>query len=54
MSMLLIIYADSNVDSIKAVKACSRVYLEAYTSILMVQRERLVGTLSFTGDFIVD
>ena len=27
----------------KAVKGCSRVYLEAYTSILMVQKERLVS-----------
>lgn len=27
----------------KAVKSCSRVYLEAYTSILMVQKERLVS-----------
>jgi hypothetical protein len=29
-------------DSLQAVKACSRVYLEAYTSILMVEKERLV------------
>lgn len=28
---------------LKAVKSCSRVYLEAYTSILMVQKERLVS-----------
>jgi diphthine synthase len=27
----------------QAVKSCSRVYLEAYTSILLVQQERLVA-----------
>ena len=30
----------------KAVKGSSRVYLEAYTSILMVQKEKLVSQLS--------
>ena len=29
----------------QAVKSCSRVYLEAYTSILMVEKSRLVCTL---------
>lgn len=29
-------------DHLQAVKSSSRVYLEAYTSILMVQKERLV------------
>ena len=28
----------------QAVKGCSRVYLEAYTSILMIQKEKLVST----------
>ena len=29
----------------QAVKSCSRVYLEAYTSILMVEKSRLVCTV---------
>lgn len=29
--------------ALQAVKGCSRVYLEAYTSILMVQKEKLVS-----------
>lgn len=28
----------------QAVKSCSRIYLEAYTSILMVQKEKLVSS----------
>ncbi|KAK7691977.1 diphthine synthase [Cerrena zonata] len=32
---------DITVRGLEAVKGCSRVYLEAYTSILMVQKERL-------------
>ncbi|KAH8103469.1 Diphthine synthase [Cristinia sonorae] len=32
---------DITVRGLEAVKSCSRVYLEAYTSILMVQKERL-------------
>jgi len=32
---------DITVRGLEAVKSCSRIYLEAYTSILMVQKERL-------------
>lgn len=41
----------------QAVQRSARVYLESYTSILMVQKERLVGlfTLSYISrDFMVD
>lgn len=33
---------DITVKGLKAVKSCERIYLEAYTSILMVDKERLV------------
>ena len=35
---------DEQIHFGQAVKGCSRVYLEAYTSILMVQKEKLVST----------
>ena len=34
--------ADITVKGLEAVRTCDRIYLEAYTSILMVDRERLV------------
>jgi diphthine synthase len=34
---------DRRIPLQQAVKSCSRVYLEAYTSILLVQQERLVA-----------
>jgi len=34
---------DITLRGLEAVKKCSRIYLEAYTSILMVQKERLVS-----------
>lgn len=33
----------SELNLSQAVKGCTRVYLEAYTSILMIQKERLVS-----------
>jgi uncharacterized membrane protein len=38
---------DITVKGLDAVKSCERVYLEAYTSILMVPKEKLV-TFAFT------
>jgi diphthine synthase len=39
--------------SIQAVKKCTRVYLEAYTSILMVHQDRLVRTIiSSNGSYL--
>lgn len=35
---------DITLRGLEAVKSSTRVYLEAYTSILMVQKERLVPT----------
>lgn len=35
--------ADITVKGLQAVKSCSRVYLEAYTSILTVGKEALVS-----------
>ncbi|KAG5733838.1 hypothetical protein E4T56_gene15899, partial [Termitomyces sp. T112] len=32
---------DVTIRGLEAIKKCSRVYLEAYTSILMVQKDRL-------------
>lgn len=40
---------DITVKGLHAVKTAHRVYLEAYTSILMVDKDRLVG-LSFRRD----
>jgi len=37
---------DITVRGLEAVKSCSRVYLEAYTSILMVNKDRLVSLSS--------
>lgn len=37
---------DITVKGLEAVKKCERVYLEAYTSILMVEKEKLVSTTS--------
>ena len=34
---------DITLRGLEAVKKCTRIYLEAYTSILMVQKERLVS-----------
>ena len=34
---------DITVRGLEAVKKCTRVYLEAYTSILLVDKERLVS-----------
>ena len=39
---------DITVRGLEAVKSCSRVYLEAYTSILMVNKDRLVSPSSHT------
>lgn len=43
--------ADITVKGLQVVKSCSRVYLEAYTSVLTVGKEALVGpeTLAFYG-----
>jgi diphthamide biosynthesis methyltransferase len=38
---------DITVRGLEAVKSCSRVYLEAYTSILMVNKDRLVSPSSY-------
>ena len=34
---------DITVRGLETVKKCSRIYLEAYTSILLVNKDRLVG-----------
>jgi len=34
---------DITVRGLEAIKSCSRIYLEAYTSILMVEKSRLIG-----------
>lgn len=38
---------DITVRGLEAVKKCTRVYLEAYTSILLVDKERLVSCVLF-------
>lgn len=38
---------DITVRGLEVVKSASRVYLEAYTSILLVETEKLVGYLGF-------
>jgi len=35
---------DITLKGLEAVKSCERIYLEAYTSILMVDKEKLVST----------
>jgi diphthine synthase len=35
---------DITVKGLEAIKSCERIYLEAYTSILMVSKEKLVNT----------
>lgn len=40
--------ADITVKGLQAVKSCSRVYLEAYTSILTVGKEALVSRSTLT------
>ena len=40
--------ADITVKGLQAVKSCSRVYLEAYTSILTVGKEALVSPNTLT------
>ncbi len=37
---------DITVRGLQAVKKCKRVFLEAYTSILLVEKEQLVGLSS--------
>ena len=37
---------DITVRGLQAVKKCKRVFLEAYTSILLVEKEKLVGLSS--------
>jgi diphthamide biosynthesis methyltransferase len=37
---------DITVKGLEAVKRCERVYLESYTSILMISKEKLVGNLT--------
>ena len=39
---------DITIRGLEAVKSCSRVYLEAYTSILMVNKDRLVSPSSYS------
>lgn len=43
---------DITVRGLEAVKSCSRVYLEAYTSILMVNKDRLVSPSSHHSSLI--
>lgn len=42
---------DITVKGLEIVKKCSRVYLEAYTSILLVDKEVLVSASSFLSAF---
>lgn len=39
---------DITVKGLEAVRRCGRVYLEAYTSVLAVGKEALVGTAQVT------
>jgi Tetrapyrrole (Corrin/Porphyrin) Methylases len=41
---------DITVRGLEVVKAASRVYLEAYTSILLIEKEKLVGCQHFSTD----
>ena len=41
---------DITVRGLQAVRKCKRVFLEAYTSILLVEKEKLVGLSSFLWD----
>ena len=40
---------DITVRGLQAVKKCKRVFLEAYTSILLVDKDKLVGSPLFLG-----
>ena len=42
---------DITVKGLAAVKKADRVYLEAYTSILLVDKEKLVGPMSLAPSF---
>lgn len=37
---------DITIKGLEAIKSCERIYLEAYTSILMVPKERLVNIIN--------
>lgn len=42
---------DITIKGLEAIKSCERIYLEAYTSILMVSKEKLVNiTVKFLRD----
>lgn len=43
---------DITVKGLEAVQSCERVYLEAYTSILMVDKERLVSSRAVSATII--
>lgn len=43
---------DITLRGLQAVKRCKRVYLEAYTSILLVGKDKLVGLSSLTWSVI--
>lgn len=42
---------DITVRGLEVVKAASRVYLEAYTSILLIEKEKLVGSAISTQKY---
>lgn len=44
---------DITVKGLNAVKSCQKIYLESYTSILMIQKERLVNiSIMILGNFL--
>lgn len=45
---------DITVKGLEVVKKADRVYLEAYTSILLVNKERLVGSPELRADLHAD